>query len=107
MPRLQGDGGPGSHHLLRGGQAGLGERRCWKSACRDVLLGDERPGADLASGDEHLPPLFGAWAQHAEGYQDRSSQADRHHQVAMPPQQERGAPHGPSAVAGRVRLRRR
>ena len=59
-----------------------------KRADRDVLLGEDHTGTDRARGNEHLLPVFGAGTQHAEGDQDRGSQAEGHHQVAMAPQQE-------------------
>ena len=94
---LQGDGRPASHRLLRGGQRGLGENSGRKRADRDVLVGEKRPGTDRARGDKNLLPALGAGSQHAEGHQDRGSQAEGHHEVAMAPQQERGAAPGPAS----------
>ena len=92
---LQGDGRPAPHRLSRGGQRGLGEGAGRKRADRDVLLGEKRPGTDRARGDKNLLPTFGAGMQHTEGHQDRGSQAESHHQVAMAPQQKRGTTPGP------------
>ena len=75
--RLQGDGRPGPDDLLLGGQAGPGER------------------------DKHLPALCGPRTQHAERYEDSGSQTYGHDQVAMTPQQERGALRGKPAAARR------
>lgn len=102
---LQGDGRPASHRLLRGGQRGLGESSDRKCADRDVPVGEKRPGTDRARGDKNLLPALGAGSQHAEGHQDRGSQAEGHHEVAMSPQQERGAapdPPGRPAWTGRT-----
>ena len=84
---LQGDRGPTPHRLPRGGQRGLGERAGRERARRDVLLGEDRSGADRVRGDENLLSPFRTGAQHAERHQDRGSQAEGHHQVAMSPQQ--------------------
>ncbi|OFR57671.1 hypothetical protein HMPREF2883_01335 [Actinomyces sp. HMSC075C01] len=85
---LQRDRGPAPDRLVRGGQRGLRQGTGRKRADRDVLLGEDHTGTDRARGNEHLLPVFGAGTQHAEGDQDRGSQAEGHHQVAMAPQQE-------------------
>ena len=99
---LQGDGRPVSHRLLRGGQRGLGEGSGRKRADRDVLVGEKRPGTDCARGDKNLLPALGAGSQHAEGHQDRGSQAEGHDEVAMSPQQERGTASGPPGLPART-----
>ena len=64
--RLQGDSRSGPNDLFPGGQPRLRKCRCRQLDRRDVLLGDQGSGADLAGGDERLLTLLGAGAQHAE-----------------------------------------